>query len=61
MEKFTILDMLEGFPVRGVSIGQMRASQEVGPTQVAYGRDQGGMPRREVASADPRPPLAHLR
>ena len=32
MEKFVILDMMEGFPIGVVNIGQRRASEEVEPT-----------------------------
>ena len=41
MEKFAILDMMKGFPIVGVNIGQRRVSEEVGPTQATCGRGEG--------------------
>ncbi|KAE8768570.1 hypothetical protein D1007_59950 [Hordeum vulgare] len=41
MEKFAILDVMEGFPRGGVNIGQMRVSKEVGSTQPPCGCSQG--------------------
>ena len=41
IEKFVILDVVEGFPLRGVNIGQRRASEEVGSTHTACRRGQG--------------------
>ena len=41
MEKFTILDILEGFPIGEVNIGRRRAPEEVGPTQATWWRGQG--------------------
>ena len=38
MEKFAILDLLEGFWIGEVNIGQRRAPKEVGPTQAASSR-----------------------
>ena len=41
MEKFTILEVVEGFPLGGLNIGQRRAPEEVGPTQAASRRGLG--------------------
>ena len=41
MDKFAILDVMEGFSHGGVNIGQRREPEEVGPTQVASWRGQG--------------------
>ena len=41
MEKFAILEVVEGFPLRRLNIGQRRAPEEVGPTQAASWRGQG--------------------
>ena len=57
MEKFAIVDVIEGFSHEAVNIGQRRASEEVGPTQAASWR--GLEPGR--AHLWPRRPLAHLR
>ncbi len=54
MEKFTILEVVEGFPLGTLNIGQRRAPEEVGPTQAASWRGLG--PGR--ASRSPGRPLA---
>ena len=41
MEKFTILDLMEGFSLGGVNIGERMAPEEVGPTQATCGCGQG--------------------
>ena len=56
MEKFAIQDIMEGFPIGGVNIGQRRASEGVGPTQAACGRGQGP----DCAGRPPGQPLAPL-
>lgn len=41
MEKFMILEVVEGFPLGGLNIGQRRALEEVGPTEAASWLRQG--------------------
>ena len=56
MEKFAILDVMEGFSRGGVNIGQRRAPDEVGPTQAASWRGQG-VGRAHRLPGQPLPPL----
>lgn len=56
MEKFVILEVVVGFPLGGLNIGQRRALEEVGPAQAACWRVQGvGRARRSLGR-----PLATL-
>ena len=41
MEKYTILKVVEGFPLGTLNIGQRRALEEVGPTQATSWRGLG--------------------
>ena len=56
MEKFAILEVVEGFPLGTLNIGQRREPEEVGPTQATSWHDLG--PGR--ASRPPGRPLAPL-
>ena len=58
MEKFAILEVVEGFPIGTINIGQRRAPEEVGPTQASSWRGRGvgrahRSPRRPMAPSNP--------
>ena len=56
MEKFAILEVVEGFPLEGLNIVERNTSEEVGPTQAASWRGLGPG-RTSTPSARPLAPL----
>ena len=56
MEKFAILEVVEGFPLRILNIGQRRAPVEVGPTQAAFWHSLGPA-RASRSTGQPPAPL----